>query len=130
MRRNFPQPYTTTYLRLCLIGSTRNPCRVGNYLSSSGCTYGLDTVSFHSIRVEVYFDAVSAHARPVLSLQSALPYCHAPSILSLLAGFASARPSALVDGAGFEPAVVWSADILHLLPRCLCAREVAFDQLA
>ena len=60
---------------------------------------------------------------------SQLHLCHAPSILSLLAGIATARPSALVDGAGFEPAVVWSADILHLLPRRLCAREVTFDQL-
>ena len=73
MRRNFPQPYTTTYLRLLGCGSTRNPCRVGNYLISSGCTYGLNTVSFHSIRVEVYFDAVSAQACPVLALQSGLP---------------------------------------------------------
>ena len=42
-------------------------------------------------------------AWPVLSLQSALPH-HAPSILSLLAGIASARPSAFVSGAGIEPA--------------------------
>ena len=39
----------------------------------------------------------------MLSLQSALPH-HAPSILSLLAGIASARPSAFVSGAGIEPA--------------------------
>ena len=41
--------------------------------------------------------------RPVLALQSDLPP-HAPSILSLLAGIASARPSAFVSGAGIEPA--------------------------
>ena len=34
-----------------------------------------------------------------------------------------------VDGAGFEPAVVWGADIPHLLPRLLCDCEVTFDQL-
>ena len=44
-------------------------------------------------------------ARPVLALQSDLPP-HAPSILSLLTGIASARPSALVEGAGVEPAVL------------------------
>ena len=41
-------------------------------------------------------------AWPVLALQSALPP-HAPSILSLLTGIASARPSALVEGGGLEP---------------------------
>ena len=40
--------------------------------------------------------------RPVLALQSDLPP-HAPSILSLLTGIASARPSALVEGCGLEP---------------------------
>ena len=40
--------------------------------------------------------------RPVLALQSDLPP-HAPSILSLLTGIASARPSALVEGSGFGP---------------------------
>ena len=64
----------------------------------------------------------------MLALQSDLPP-HAPTILAYLPGFASARPLAFVDGAGFEPAVVWGADIPHLLPRRLCAREVTFDQL-
>ena len=39
---------------------TRGHCWFGNYLVSSGCTYGLCTVSFHSIRFEVSFAAVSA----------------------------------------------------------------------
>ena len=39
---------------------TRGYCWFGNYLVSSGCTYGLDTVSFHSICFEIYFAAVSA----------------------------------------------------------------------
>ena len=46
----------------------------GTYLVSSGCTYGLDTVSFHSIGFEVYFDAVSIHAT----------YRLAPWLLALL----------------------------------------------
>ena len=41
---------------------TRGHCWFGNYLVSSGCTYGLVTVSFHSICVEVYFAAVSAQS--------------------------------------------------------------------
>ena len=39
---------------------TRGHCWFGNYLVTSGCTYGLVTVSFHSISFEVYFAAVSA----------------------------------------------------------------------
>ena len=39
---------------------TRGHCWFGNYLVTSGCTYGLGTVSFHSISFEVYFAAVSA----------------------------------------------------------------------
>lgn len=104
MRRNFPRPYTTTYLRVVVVGQLVA-------LADSEITAflpvvltGFVTVSFHSIRVAVSFDAVSAHAQPVLSLQSASPSCHAPSILSLLTGIASARPSALVDRAGLEPA--------------------------
>lgn len=31
----------------------------GTYLFTFGCTYGLNTVSFHSIGFEVFFDAVS-----------------------------------------------------------------------
>ena len=103
MRRNFPRPYTTTYLRVVVVGQLVA-------LADSEITAflpvvltGFVTVSFHSIRVAVSFDAVSAHAQPVLSLQSASPSCHAPSILSLLTGIASARPSALVEGGGFGP---------------------------
>ena len=99
MRRNFPRPYTTTYLRVVVVGQLVA-------LADSEITAilpvvltGFVTVSFHSIRVAVSFDAVSAHAQPVLSLQSASPSCHAPSILSLLTGIASARPSAFVEGA-------------------------------
>ena len=54
---NFPRTYTTTYLLVNDL--SRRYCRFGNYLVSSGCTYGLNTVSFHSICSEVSFDAVS-----------------------------------------------------------------------
>ena len=49
---------------------TRGYCWFGNYLVTSGCTYGLVTVSFHSISFEVYFAAVSAQsfARPLAGL--------------------------------------------------------------
>ena len=49
---------------------TRGHCWFGTYLVASGCTYGLVTVSFHSICVEVYFAAVSAQsfARPLAGL--------------------------------------------------------------
>ena len=116
MRRNFPRPYTTTYLRVVVVGQLVALADSEITAILQVVLTGFVTVSFHSIRVAVSFDAVSAHAQPVLSLQSALPSCHAPSILSLLTGIASARPSALVDGAGFEPAVEWGADIPHLLP--------------
>ena len=53
--------------------------------------------------------------RPVLALQSDLPP-HAPSILSLLTGIASARPSALAEGEGFEPPMRFAA--------CLVSSEV------
>ena len=86
MRRNFPRPYTTTYLRVVVVGQLVA-------LADSEITAflpvvltGFVTVSFHSIRVAVSFDAVSAHAQPVLSLQSASPSCHAPSILAYLPG--------------------------------------------
>lgn len=116
MRRNFPRPYTTTYLRVVVVGQLVA-------LADSEITAilpvvltGFVTVSFHSIRVAVSFDAVSAHAQPVLSLQSASPSCHAPSILSLLTGIASARPSALVDDGGFEPPSL-SSSFYSRLPR-------------
>ena len=38
---------------------TRERPGFGTYLVSLGCTYGLNTVSFHSICCEVSFDAVS-----------------------------------------------------------------------
>ena len=83
----FPRPYTTTY----------PPCRLtylvglagfGNYLVSSGCTYGLNTVHFHSIGFEVSFDAVSIRytyrlAPWLLYLLSDLKKC-----FCLLTGFA------------------------------------------
>lgn len=62
-------------------GPTRGHCRVGTYLVTSGCTYGLNTVSFHSISLSVYFDAVSG-LRPV------------SQNVCLLAGIVTTRPSA------------------------------------
>ena len=53
---NFPRTCTTTYLFSMLLchsnrhAPTRDACRFGTYLVASGCTYGLVTVSFHSIR--------------------------------------------------------------------------------
>ena len=100
----------------CCCGSTRGPCRFGNYRLSSGCTYGFRYRLFplHPCRglFRCRFGSCSARAFAPVSL--ALLPCSINSCL--LAGIASARPSALVDGAGFEPAVEWGADIPHLLP--------------
>ena len=71
---NFPRTYTTTYPYVAAPPQpnalTRKAQGFGNYLVSSGCTYGLDTVSFHSFSLSVYFDAVSAQgfARPLSGL--------------------------------------------------------------
>ncbi len=81
---HFPRTYTTTYLS-CMLRFRRNhrPSRelhrFGIYLFSSGCTYGLITVSFHSIVFEVYFDAVStqdfARALPFRTVHVTVPRC-------------------------------------------------------
>ena len=123
MRRNFPRPYTTTYLRAVVVGQLVALADSEITAILQVVLTGFVTVSFHSIRVAVSFDAVSAHAQPVLSLQSASPSCHAPSILSLLTGIASARPSALVEGDGLEPSLCCrtvSVLCVHLLP-CFAA---------
>ena len=71
---NFPRTYTTTYPYVAAPPQpnalTRKAQGFGTYLVSSGCTYGLDTVSFHSICVEVSFATVSAQsfARPLAGL--------------------------------------------------------------
>ena len=71
---NFPRTCTTTYPYVAAPPQpnalTRKAQGFGNYLVSSGCTYGLVTVSFHSICIEVSFDAVSAQsfARPLAGL--------------------------------------------------------------
>ena len=77
MRRNFPRPYTTTYLRVVVVGQLVA-------LADSEITAflpvvltGFDTVSFHSIRVAVSFDAVSVQFSPCLrSSQPCLPMLH------------------------------------------------------
>ena len=92
---NFPRTCTTTYLFGMLLchsnrhAPTRDACRFGTYLVSSGCTYGLVTVSFHSICIEVSFAAVSAHgfARPFRITRHHSCHC-VFSIFSLLAGIA------------------------------------------
>ena len=84
---------------------TRDACRFGTYLISSGCTYGLVTVSFHSFCIEVSFDAVSAQsfARPLAGLLAT----HLAIVYSVysayLPGLLAARPSAFVEGGGVEP---------------------------
>ena len=75
--------------------SRKLPCRVWLYLRVE---YRL----FPLRQLVGLFRCRFGLTRPVLALQSDLPP-HAPSILSLLAGIASARPSALVEGIGFEP---------------------------
>ena len=96
---------------------TRGYCWFGNYLVSSGCTYGLDTVSFHSIRFEVYFAAVSAQGFARASPPFGGSRCHHRYGLlathlaivfsvnsAYLPGLLAARPSAFAEGAGVEPA--------------------------
>ena len=117
---NFPRTYTTTYPYVAAPPQpnalTRKAQGFGNYLVSSGCTYGLVTVSFHSICVEVSFATVSAqsfarasppfggsrchHRYGLLATHLAIVY----SVYSAyLPGLHSARPSAFVEGEGFEP---------------------------
>ena len=108
---NFPRTCTTTYLCSMLLcqsnrhAPTRGALRFGTYLVSSGCTYGLVTVSFHSICVEVSFAAVSAQsfARPLAGLLAT----HLAIVYSVysayLPGLLAARPSAFVEGGGLEP---------------------------
>lgn len=119
---NFPRTCTTTYLFSMLLchsnrhAPTRDACRFGTYLVSSGCTYGLVTVSFHSFCIEVSFDAVSAQsfARPLAGLLAT----HLAIVFSVnsayLPGLHSARPSAFVEGDGFEPPL--TAKFSRLLP--------------
>ena len=134
---NFPRTYTTTYLYVAAPpqpnAPTRDALRFGNYLVSSGCTYGLVTVSFHSICVEVSFAAVSAHgfARPFrITLHHS---CHCVSVYSAyLPGLLAARPSAFVEGEGFEPPFccrtvsVLHCNCLALLPLNLSANLPCF----
>ena len=108
---NFPRTCTTTYLFSMLLyfsnhyAPTRGALRFGTYLVASGCTYGLVTVSFHSFCIEVSFDAVSAQsfARPLAGLLAT----HLAIVYSIysayLPGLHAARPSAFVEGEGFEP---------------------------
>ena len=117
---NFPRTCTTTYLLVNEL--SRRSCRFGNYLVSSGCTYGLYTVYFHSICVEVSFAAVSAHgfARPLAGLLAT----HLAIVYSVysayLPGLHSARPSALVAVDGLEPSLI---SLLHSCCSCGCGVE-------
>ena len=107
----FPRTCATTYLFSMLLchsnrhAPTRDACRFGTYLVTSGCTYGLNTVSFHSIGSEVSFAAVSAQgfARPLAGLLAT----HLAIVYSVysayLPGLLAARPSAFAEGEGFEP---------------------------
>ena len=132
---NFPRPYTTTYLSSMLLwhsnhyAPTRGALRFGTYLVASGCTHGLDTVSFHSICIEVSFAAVSAqgfarasppfggsrchHRYGLLATHLAIVY----SVYSAyLPGLHSARPSAFAEGGGFEPPRFSAHGPMPLLP--------------
>ena len=118
---NFPRTYTTTYPYVAAPPQpnalTRKAQGFGNYLVSSGCTYGLDTVSFHSICVEVSFATVSAQsfARPLAGLLAT----HLAIVYSVysayLPGLLSARPSALVAVDGLEPSLI---SLLHSCCSC------------
>ena len=119
MRRNFPRTYTTTYLRVVVVGQLVA-------LADSEITAflpvvltGFVTVSFHSIRVAVSFAAVSDQLGPCLrSSQPCLPMLH--HFLAYLPGFASARPLAFVSGAGLEPATKdFSIIVFRLNPPML-----------
>ena len=81
---------------------SRGSYRFGNYLVTSGCTYGLSTVSFHSLSVLVSFDAVSWRSLPLWLPRRYHPPCYI--ISAYLPGLHAARPLAFVEGAGFEPA--------------------------
>ena len=54
----FPRPYTTTY-PLYRVTYLVGLAGFGNYLVAFGCTYGLNTVHFHSVGLSVSFAAVS-----------------------------------------------------------------------
>ena len=121
---NFPRTCTTTYLFSILLchsnrhAPTRDACRFGTYLDASGCTYGLVTVYFHSIRCEVSFDAVSAHgfARSLAGLLATTLAIVYSVYSAYLPGLHSARPSALVEGEGFEPPRFSAHGPMPLLP--------------
>ena len=118
---NFPRTYTTTYPYVAAPPQpnalTRKAQGFGTYLVSSGCTYGLDTVSFHSICVEVSFATVSAQSfarslSGLLATHLAIVY----SVYSAyLPGLLSARPSALVAVDGLEPSLIL---LLHSCCSC------------
>ena len=77
----------------------------GNYLVASSCTYGFGYRLFHSFSFLVSFAAVSIRytyrlAPWLLYLLGDLNKC-----FCLLTGIISIRPSAFVEGAGFEPAM-------------------------
>ncbi len=83
MRRNFPRPYTTTYLRVVVVGQLVALADSEITLSRLAVLTGFDTVSFHSVSLSVSFDAVSdwlgpckCSSRPRLPmLQQFLPTC-------------------------------------------------------
>ena len=92
----FPRPYTTTY-PLYRVTYLVGLAGFGNYLVAFGCTYGLNTVHFHSIGLSVSFAAVSIRytyrlAPWLLYLLSDLNKC-----FCLLTGIISIRPSAFVE---------------------------------
>ena len=92
----FPRTYTTTYP----LSPTREG-GFGNYLVTSGCTYGLNTVSFHSISFSVYFDAVSRWSLLML-VHQVIP-CAMKIFFCLLTGICHYTSLGVVEGDGFEP---------------------------
>ena len=109
---------------------TRGYCWFGNYLLQIAVLATLfHAASFHSIRFEVYFAAVSAqgfarasppfggsrchHRYGLLATHLAIVY----SVYSAyLPGLLAARPSAFVEGEGFEPPRFSAHDQSPLLP--------------
>ena len=65
---------------------------------------GFDTVSFHSVGFEVYFDAVSTKCNvQACALAACTVSVISTNDVAYLPGLHAARPSAFVEGGGVEP---------------------------
>ena len=98
----FPRPYTTTY-PLHLLTYHVGRSGFGTYLVAFGCTYGLGTVSStpsacRSLSLPFRFDTRTG-LRPGCCTSSVI----STNDVAYLPGLHTARPSAFVEGGGFEP---------------------------